>query len=195
MRISAFWVGASGVFIICGLILLLALSAVAVQRQSADIARADLLVYNNDMANRADALRYLDKNYSAFDQLLSEPANSAKRKLAWANRLEVAQAELSIPSLLFEISPFTVVSDVTKPLAIGYEEIDLELGVLHDTQLLKFFSYLDNSSPDTFEVTAVNVERLEKTDSTQDNRLINLQAGFTIRWYTFYAGEENAGAI
>jgi len=195
MRTDVFRVGSLGAFLICGLILVMALSAVRAQRQSTDATRANLLAFNNDMANRVDVYRYLAKNYSAFAQLMSEPANSAKRKLAWANRLESAQTELSIPSMSFEISPFTVVSGASKQLTIGYEEIDLDLGMLHDTQLLKFFSYLDNNSPDVFEVTRVNVERLEKTDSTKENRLINLQIRFTLRWYTYYAGEERADAI
>ena len=56
-------------------------------------------------------------------------------------------------------------------------------------------SYLENNTAGVFETTAVNIERVDHVDREQDSRLVNLEVGFSIRWYTFYDGKEHVGTF
>jgi len=149
------------------------------------------------VAHRIEDLQYLDKNYAEFDRLIAEPAGSAKRKVAWAKRLDDAQSILSVPVVSFEIFPLKEFGDVQNQLVAAYEQIELELGMRHETQLVNFLSYLDENTPGSLSVYSLEIERLDSLDNDLIDRdtHVNLQVSCILRWYTFYSRETHVGAI
>ena len=149
----------------------------------------------NGVAQRIEDLQYLDKNHTEFDRLIVEPAGSAKRKVAWAKRLDSAQSILSVPIISFEIFPLKEFSNVQNQLVAAYEQIELELGMRHETQLVNFLSYLDENTPGSLSVYSLEVERLDSLDNDPIDRdaYVNLQVSCILRWYTFYSEETHVG--
>ena len=138
------------------------------------------------MVYRRNLIDRYHRRYQAFNQLGFVGRES---RLDWIETLRATATQLKLPRLNYSIQPqMTAVSPVAaatqgSEVTIKVSQVKLELGLLHELDLLRFFDRLQQAAPGL-----ITVERCELIRNSNDEDVLqlqpNIQANCAMRIYT-----------
>lgn len=183
----------------------------------ASIAEADAqsLQYVSGKASAlgsVEGLQFMQQNYPAFQALVDnrrvvlKPKNAdqepfdrsesaMQRKMSWIKLLQESKTQFDIADMSFEVFPYQPITTESKksPLAVGVESIVLQVSLLHDGVLAELMTFLRQSAPNTFTVSAIELERDNR--GRDNNSLAQIAAEITIKWYLIEVEEGRSDVV
>ena len=139
--------------------------------------------------------KFMEENYHLFEQLMDKKTSVGYYRKDWIELLSLAKNELNIAQISFDIFPeVQLFSNIDrKSIEVGYEVIDIKLGLLHEGELLSFLEYINEQLTISYEITRMEITRVNRKNN---NRLanpmqVNITVNFSIKWYSI----ANSGAF
>ncbi|MBU1215562.1 MAG: hypothetical protein KKF58_00850 [Gammaproteobacteria bacterium] len=146
------------------------------QRQL-NTAREHLLTAQNDREN-------MSSYQMEYDALVAQKVIGSEQRLDWIEGLERLRIQNLLPGFNYTIAPQT--SYAPKPsldagnFTLSLSPMSMELDLLHEGQLLNFFSTLHSQMPGWFLLDKCDISRDESTQ----NRGVTLKAQCAGGWFT-----------
>ncbi len=138
--------------------------------------------------DRIEDQSYMAENSADYQRIMKSVGTGSAQRRSWVEALSDAKDNLNLSELQFDVYPLTPInlSRSGYPINVGYEVIELALGLVHEGQLLKLFEYLATSISTPFEITSLVMHRVDnkKNSELTTAEEINLQVVCTIRWYS-----------
>lgn len=142
-------------------------------------AYAEFSVNQDAMHSNYDELvtrrRILERYHQRYDEYRKSGFVGYESRLDWADTIRAAVSQLDVPSVSYSLEPqleviAPVVSSSSDPdLTIYVSKIDLEIGMVHELDFLRFFDRL-----------AAEVPGLMKVDRCKMTRLVDVRERTTI---------------
>ena len=164
--------------------------------------RKEMLLHSQTFSAHRDAAyktiedqKFMEANYHLFDQLMDKKTNAGYHRKDWIELLSLAKNELNIAQISFDIFPeVQLFSDIDrKSIEVGYEVIDVKLGLLHDGELLSFLAYINEQLTISYEITRMEITRVNRKNNNRlaNQMQVNITVNFSIKWYSI----ANSGAF
>jgi hypothetical protein len=155
---------------LCAAAAILALS-VAVWLHSAEHARYVQLTTNHAvmhedydvLVNQKRVVRRYHRSYQRFHELGFIGRES---RLDWVESMRIVSASLALPTLNYSIEPQLAVaapmlaSNGGEDIQIRVSRLQLEMGLIHELDLLRFFDELQRQAPGLIKVDQCDLERI-----------------------------------
>ena len=162
----------------------------------------EILLHSQTFSTHRDAAfrsiedqKFMEENYHLFEQLMDKKTSVGYYRKDWIELLSLAKNELNIAQISFDIFPeVQLFSNIDrKSIEVGYEVIDIKLGLLHEGELLSFLEYINEQLTISYEITRMEITRVNRKNN---NRLanpmqVNITVNFSIKWYSI----ANSGAL
>ena len=183
--------GALGVFAICVLVAGILLGASYYFREEMaaefntnqlrfrDVSRKYLSVDEEE--------RIIEQYLPEFQQLYDDGVLGREKRLSWLEVLKAAGAKVQLPQLGYEISSQSTF-EPDYPVDVGAFDIyasnmDLNMGLLHEGDLLNVLELLDQNANGLYSVSHCDVARTVRA-ATADNLRERIKAVCQLRWFT-----------
>ena len=132
--------------------------------------------------------KFMEENYHLFEQLMDKKTSVGYYRKDWIELLSLAKNELNIAQISFDIFPeVQLFSNIDrKSIEVGYEVIDIKLGLLHEGELLSFLEYINERLTISYEITRIQITRADrKINNRLANQMqVNITVNCSIKWYT-----------
>lgn len=140
-------------------------------------------------------LRIIQEQLPEFERLYRAGIIGAERRLDWLELLRVAAESIRLPEFSYRIEPQRPHA-TELPLQLGRYELrsslmTLDLGLLHEGDLLELFRFLDARADGLYHVTRCALDRIESGAEAETLRA-HIKAQCELSWFTidFGAGSE-----
>lgn len=179
------------VLIVCGVtvVLLVMLSHTFVARASAEFRKVDSQFRSIRSQYRGvDEEKAIIAEYQPrYDRLVLEGVVGRERRLDWVDALRGAARELKLPSLRYQL-------DTQKAYDSGYSSfgtqstaytslMTLDVGLLHEEDLVRLFDALEKRAPGLFRVSSCSISLAPDAIHTEPT-VANLNATCSLDWLT-----------
>ena len=139
--------------------------------------------------------KFMEANYHLFEQLMDKKTSVGYYRKDWIELLSLAKNELNIAQISFDIFPeVQLFSNIDrKSIEVGYEVIDIKLGLLHEGELLSFLEYINEQLTISYEITRMEITRVNRKNNNRlaNQMQVNITVNFSIKWYSI----ANSGAF
>lgn len=141
-----------------------------------------------------DEERIIAEQYPAFIALYRRGVIGNEHRLSWIETLKVASSDLGLVQAEFTIDPLQpYVPNFglnVGPFDLSSSLMRLNLGLVHEGDLLRLFGELDRAAEGLYTVEACDMKRLAAGTLTTSGVQANIEANCTLRWFTLdRAGE------
>jgi len=133
--------------------------------------------------------RYVDRYHERYRQFHALGFVGQESRLEWIHALRVATEDLTLPSLSYAIAPqLDVIAPVQAVLAgddiaINVSRLELEMGLVHELDLLRFIDGLERSAPGLMRVQGCRLDWQQQPDVPLKVEA-NLQAGCSLEIFS-----------
>lgn len=121
-----------------------------------------------------------------FDDLQEIGLVGEERRLSWVEALQESNQSLKLPILAYTLTPRL---QMDRPLLKSNKKIvpyssgmTLDMGLLHEADLLKLLALLDQAEVGKFYVNNCLLQRITRTDQSLQTQKPNLNARCQINW-------------
>lgn len=162
----------------------------AQKQQAYDRARADLARAASQYRSASNDTAVYDQYAARFRDLERSGVIGDEQRLAWIEALQEANRDLKMPTLRYEIEPRQVVPLDRADVSTGYLQLKrstmrLELGVLHEGDVLRLLEHLAAERSAIMETESCTLTRKRAADALSfDPARANLEVSCRTHWYT-----------
>ncbi len=117
--------------------------------------------------------RLVDRYHRRYERFQEQGFIGTESRLDWIETLRVAAAELKLPSLTYAVEPqLGVLAPVPSTSAetdiqIFSSRLELELGLVHELDLVNLFDRLQSAAPGLVKVDRCSMQRRSEPDALQ----------------------------
>ncbi len=133
--------------------------------------------------------RYVDRYHERYRQFHALGFVGQESRLEWIHALRVATEDLTLPRLAYAIAPqLDVIAPVQAVLAgddiaINVSQLQLEMGLVHELDLLRFVDGLQRSAPGLMRVQGCRLDWQQQPDVSLKVEA-NLQASCSVEIFS-----------
>lgn len=136
--------------------------------------------------------RLIERYLPAYHALVARGVVGRERRLAWIETLREVAEQIKLPSLRYEISaqmPYQPEIDLALgPFQVYESRMRLDLGLLHEGDLLRFLDALQAREVGLFLLRSCEIKR-RATELVFAPRAVNLRALCELSWLTVHRPE------
>jgi len=133
--------------------------------------------------------RYVDRYHERYRQFHTLGFVGQESRLEWIHALRVATEDLTLPRLSYAIAPqLDVIAPVQavlagEDIAINVSRLELEMGLVHELDLLRFIDGLERSAPGLMRVQGCRLDWQQPSGAALKVEA-NLQAGCSLEIFS-----------
>ena len=148
-----------------------------------------------DQYNGVDEEKDIIEAYQPlYEQLVARGVVGSEGRLDWVEALRASAETLKLPSLRYTLEtqlPFQAGRRPPGAKAMAYaSEMSLDVGLLHEEDLFRFFDELERRAPGLFSVSSCTL-RLDEGAIHEEPTLANLTAVCKLNWFTVKIPEDD----
>ncbi|MEO1202951.1 MAG: hypothetical protein AAFX10_09595, partial [Pseudomonadota bacterium] len=148
---------------------------------------ADHSIMQEDYDALVERRRIVDRNHRRYQQFRQLGFVGMESRLDWIETLRTATGELTLPRVSYVMQPQLIAVAPVESIAAGGDielhvsKLDLEMGLIHELDLLRFIDELQQNAPGLIKVDGCRMswqaddrQRLEAAPNIQANCDVNI---------------------